>query len=385
MTSLFSLMLMTVLTSNILIILTVILLSNSKLLISVGYPVLISITGLIVLRLLLPLETPFMITVRLPEFISAAIAYIRRGFINTNGISISAWTIMYLTWIIGIIYYLYKYIQSYRAMIKKVHSCRHLTEEQPYKELLDEICNARRKNNNFQIVEANVDIPSIFGIRKPHIILPASMPSSISRQQIKLILSHEMFHHYNRDLIIKMIINLLAILYWWNPVCKILKRQTDDIMDMRIDFSLTNGDDTATAEYLYCLFTLKVAGSKTFDSEFDERHMVSVCRDKDFLEKRFEMMTSRKKRKVVVSLLSIIVAGVVFVLSYTFIFEAYFAVPEVQSIQSKTENISMYAIQNDDNSYSIYFNDQLLETVDSLEFFPVDKIYNSKGELINEN
>lgn len=385
MTSLFSLLLMTVLTSNILIILTVILLSNSKLLTSVGYPVLISITGLIVLRLLLPLETPFMITVRLPEFISVAIAYIRRGFINTNNISISAWTIMYLVWIIGSIYHLYKYIRSYRTMIKKVHSCRHLTEEQPYKDLLDEICNARRKKNNFQIVEANVNIPSIFGIRKPHIILPASMPPNIGRHQIKLILSHEMFHHYNRDLVIKMIVNLLAILYWWNPVCKILKHQTDDIMDMRIDHKLTDGDAATTAEYLHCLFTVKVASIETSDTEFDERHMVSVCRDKDFLEKRFEMMTSRKKRNIVVSLLSIIIAGVVFVLSYTFIFEAYYRTSEVEEVSSTTDELSIYAVKNEQGTYDIYLGGILVETVETLEQFPIDTIYNMEGELIHED
>ena len=42
-----------------------------------------------------------------------------------------------------------------------------------------------------------------------------------------------------------------------------------------------------------------------------------------------------------------------------------------------------YIIQNKDNTYDIYFNGDLIDTVDSLEYYSEDcKIYSSKEEAL---
>lgn len=380
MTSTLSLTLMAMLTSNILIILTVVILGNNKLLPKIGYPVLIGMTGLILLRLLFLFELPFTTSIRLPNHLSLVISSIRHPLWETNHILISIWSIFVCVWIIGFIISFSHYIYYYIKMIHVVKHHQIAKDDSPYSSILEQICREENIHNSFRIVIDDVDCPCLFGIIKPYIIMPLNIDKGMTQHEIYLILRHEIAHHFHHDLLIKLIINIITIIYWWNPLCKIMKHQADVILDMRIDHKLTNGDSDAITSYLNCL--IKVAENKSSPPCDNTNLTVSVCKNTGFLTKRFETLTYTKKHCMTLCSLALLSAIALFCLSYCVIFEAHYYNSEIKGVIKDLNEINIYAKINEKGNYDIYFGDTYIETVDSLEKFPVDKIYNVKGDLI---
>lgn len=379
MTSLFSLILMATLTSNILIAFTVVILKNKKIIITVGYPVLIGVTILVILRLLLLLELPITITIRLPKILSLIVAFLRHPFWVWQRYKVSIWSIFICIWIVGALILVLRYIYRYRKMYREISACCHCANPY-YISLINEICKEQNKKNNFCVIEAKVDTPCLFGIINPYIIMPKDYDKIMNQQELYFILRHETAHHFNFDLVIKLIVNIIVMLYWWNPICWIMRKQADVILDMRVDQKLTISDSNLITAYLKCL--VKVAENKVSCDSDDSNITVSACKNINFLTKRFEMLITGQKRSILISLLSILLAGAMFCLSYSFVFEAFHLNSEAQEVVKELGNIDIYAQINDKGTYDIYFNGIFLETVDSLEQYPVEKIYDVKGEMI---
>lgn len=60
--------------------------------------------------------------------------------------------------------------------------------------------------------------PSICGIIKPKILIPKAAVDNIDDKQFKHIIMHELSHLKNKDIIINLVITLLSIIYWFNPI-----------------------------------------------------------------------------------------------------------------------------------------------------------------------
>ena len=81
-----------------------------------------------------------------------------------------------------------------------------------------------------------VNVPTILATKKV-IFLPIS---SYSDQEMKDILLHESQHIKNHDLLIKQLINILSIIYWWNPFVYIYRKQIQLLIEMRVDSKITD-------------------------------------------------------------------------------------------------------------------------------------------------
>lgn len=46
---------------------------------------------------------------------------------------------------------------------------------------------------------------------------------------------HEYIHLQNNDFFIKILINLLCAIYWWNPFTRLLKKDLNQSMEIRCD------------------------------------------------------------------------------------------------------------------------------------------------------
>jgi TonB family protein len=60
--------------------------------------------------------------------------------------------------------------------------------------------------------------PVSMGIRTPLVVLPASLYQSISDDELRAILLHELAHIYNYDHVLGLLQRLVKALYWWNPL-----------------------------------------------------------------------------------------------------------------------------------------------------------------------
>lgn len=368
----FSTVLMTVITGNLLIILISIFLKNKKLLISVGYKLLAAFAIFTVFRFILPFEFPFTITIVLPEVLSKLISYIRHSFYTIGSLEISPWFVFEIVWATGVFVGLVLYFREHLIMRRFINLYgKDVTQAEPYVSLLKEVAPSAKRLHTFRIIELPyITSPMLYSFGTHNILLPREF--FLPKRDLYYVFCHEMSHHIHRDLWLKNLIRIIKIIYWWNPFCYLFKNQTDMILEMRVDESLTKANNERTAEYLRCLIHLAESASESEPTP-SSLAVPFLPGNKSNLQKRFELLCNQKKSTIyTVNILFTCITVLAFVLSYTFIFEARHYTEEVQAESFSLSFDNAYAVILNNGTYDIYLNDMLIENVDTLDYYPAD-------------
>lgn len=387
----FSTVLMALLASNIIAILIAIAFLKREFLLYVGYGSLALFVALALFRLLLPFEFPFTSNVLLPELLSKIISSFQRPQFYIARIGISYWHMFVLIWIIGSIVKLLYSIWNYRHAQNYIKRKGVDKAENPkYKLLLDEICRQHHKNNNFHVIELpTLAVPVIWGTRNPCIILPSAI--DIPSDKLHYILYHETLHYFRHDLFVKKAIHFLAIIYWWNPACVILHKRLNLLLEMYVDRAITQKNPDIIQEYTECLLFMKKEAER-ISSQLSNSLEENVCpliqpHDND-LEKRVVMLMKKPSvfQKACANILLATFIICTLGCSHLFVLEAaYYPTYDDQIILDPTAENTFFIVDEFSN-YEVYINGIHMETITSLEFYPKGiKIYNQKGELIDEN
>lgn len=69
-----------------------------------------------------------------------------------------------------------------------------------------------------------VDVPCVFGYVKPFILLPASIATSLSTEEVEAILLHELAHIKRNDYVINLIQQAMSVLLFFNPFAQLIGR-----------------------------------------------------------------------------------------------------------------------------------------------------------------
>jgi len=366
----FSTVYMTVLISNLLLILMILCFRNTKLLINAGYQLLAFFVMFISLRFLLPVEFPFVTTILLPEWLSKVVSQIRHPLFHLGNTPISIWSFLLIIWGAGIIYHLIKYIRLTKRIRHEIFSNAHeVTSMEPYASTLERICSECNRRNSFKVLKvAGISTPMLYGIRHPFILIPESL--TLSGDILYYTLLHETSHHFHHDLLTKQIVKLITILYWWNPLCYLLNHQVNTVLEMRIDHKAASSNKATILAYLNCLLHLAEQSSAQH-RQMGLSTMHLLPEHQDALTMRFQLLTHQKKRlSLTLALLALFITT--YISSYLVIFEAYYVSPEVleTTIGQTTDNT--YAVQKADGTYDVYFKDLFIENTTSLEYYISD-------------
>lgn len=380
----FSTVLMAVLTSNLIIIAIAICFRSNKILLSVGYKLLAVFLIFTLIRFAFPFEInkTFELGIArnivLPEFPSIIISYFLRALFEPFGLRISLWTLFEVIWVVGIIVQVIRYLRNLHKYEYFV-SCwsEDITEEEPYHSTLAKACGNRK--NSFQILKLpGIPSPCLYGIRRPRILIPADI--KITDKDLYYVIRHEVSHHYHHDLVIKRIVSILCMLYWWNPVCSIFQKQVNTLLEMRIDDSLVRNDPIVSLEYLSAL--LHIVESTDSSSKSSNNFIVSLSqKSSSTLTQRFDMVCNKKPHANIlmsVGLLALIIA--MYLGSYLVTFENRYFIENSNSEEDTAYMLdSVYAVPKDDGSYDIYYGDFFIENVETLENYYADiPIYNQQ-------
>ncbi len=389
----FSTVLMALLTSSILVGLIAIIFLHNNTLVCAGYKLLGIFVGLAVIRLIVPLEFPFTMNIRLAPMLSKIIALIRKPQIPILNATVSIWNIFVIIWVAGILFNLVRYIkQYYHAQDYILKYGRDRTKDIRYKTILDSICVQQKRKNSFRVMELpNMNIPIIYGLKNPYIILPDNL--SISEEQLYYVLYHEAMHHFHHDFFIKCIIRFFSIVYWWNPAFTILYKQTNTLLEMHIDEIITHKEVDITEKYAECLLYMKknsINHSSQQISDFLNREscLLVQSQDKDFKRRLIMLLQDfAMPKKIFTSIMLTVLMAGIYLASYSFIVEANYYVPQFVEESLFVPNAdSTYFIQNDDFCYEVYINGIYTETINSVDNYPKGiNIYNKKGEQVHEN
>lgn len=369
----FSSVLIAVLSSNLILILITVMLRKKNFFLSIGYRVLMAGLVISVLRILFPFELPNTKNIYFPKFISYIISRFLtpRFYIFNHWFSI--WELFLIVWGIGFLIGVYLSVKQYRQLKKVIalHG-KELTGNKEIQENIDKICLQKNACNCFKVYQCPmIKVPMVFGLKNPSILFPEGV--ELDNQQLYFVLYHEMMHHFNHDLFIQMIVQFLSILYWWNPACRVLKKQIHILLEMRVDEEVINHNPDGTLAYLECLLYLLKNHSKNISLP---EHMMGFINDNTILIKRFEMLTDPKVRykKCLVGTSVIVFSLIIYMSSYLLIFEVDYCSPEVLDRTFEVTAEDSFFIKNDDGTYDLYYNNERIDTVTSLEYYSDDII-----------
>ena len=146
-----------------------------------------------------------------------------------------------------------------------------------------------------------VSSPMVSGIISPTLFLP---DISLSDEEMKVILSHEIVHLRRRDLILKRLIVFVRCIHFFNPFVHLMAKKIDLDCEISCDLAATkNMNDEEKYSYMLTILNL-ISRAGLGNSEFS----VSIISGKDTLKRRFYKINNREKINKKVKALSAVVA-----------------------------------------------------------------------------
>lgn len=137
---------------------------------------------------------------------------------------------MAFLWLLGILLLLGRLFAGWKTHQKQMGAWEEAPEEVMQ---LFHRCIPRGKGN--VCIARDIKAPYISGFFTPTIALP---PVRWPEEDLRLILLHEWQHFCNRDQWIKLVFYGFCCVFWWNPVMWLLKRQLDQLLELRCDFKV---------------------------------------------------------------------------------------------------------------------------------------------------
>ncbi|MBQ8846614.1 MAG: M56 family metallopeptidase [Lachnospiraceae bacterium] len=187
-------------------------------------------------RLLGIVEFQFVRILRSEKLLPVVVRFFeKQPFQNILGnIQIRVIDLFYLTWAIGSVVlfciFLVKELRFRKEMKKGAEEpaedlaalCKKVTGEKPIGPRI--------------LVTPATKIPMIAGVFRPVVYLPTE---EYSEQELTYMLRHEWTHYKQRDVWIKLLVKLLCIVYWWNPVLYLLRYNIDFVLEVKSDLQVT--------------------------------------------------------------------------------------------------------------------------------------------------
>ncbi len=338
---------------------------------------------LVVLRLLVPMEFSFQQTISEKNIFPVLFLILYTPVLESVATGIYVYHFILLIWGLGILFFSIKNLLCYIRFLYIINREADLCDEK-IKKIIKKIEDTNKKSSNFIIIRTSkVSIPMYLGLFRPLIILPKI---ELSDHELYYILGHEATHYYNNDLWIKLFVECISIIYWWNPFVFLLKHEVDKILEIRVDMAVTKTlNEAEKVNYLECLIRI---AKETASTEISDFALSFDSRTVSVLSQRFHIVLDgeefkKSKIKNVILLISMIF---IFFLSSFFVFEPYSINPKDQEKTLELTPEDAYLIINADNGYDVYINNEYFASVTAIrDSYSNLLIYNNLEEaLLNE-
>lgn len=196
-------------------------------------------------------------------------------------------------------------------------------------------------------------VPMGIGLRRRIVLLPRL---DYTDEELYYILLHEFTHFANGDLYVKMGVSLLCIFFWWNPFVYLLRRNLDEVLEIKCDLCATAGlDHGEKADYLSVIISSLERAPEVISpmSHLPNARLIDLHK-KELLKKRFLLTASSGKSN---GTLCILLAAATFFISYSFMLQPRYSAPAEEistgwnTYEMTPENTQIYV--NEAGQYSI--------------------------------
>lgn len=350
--------------------------SNIDSIIQIGMKGILILIGIILIRLIFPFEFVFSYTVasrcvmpQMKDILNYSIVY-----------DFTIGHFLILLWILGMLFSTVKTIKTRLGFGKFMRRIPQLPSSHIHK-MLYAITQEDKSAKKFQVVYSKyVLTPMLYGFGNPYIILPAI---ELTEKEWFFVLKHELAHYHNKDLYIKMLIQLLKIIYWWNPMIYFLDSEINKMLEIRADFVATKQlTEYEKVEYLDCL--LKVAKNQPIENHnfYSIAFKSGEC---SLLKQRFYFMLKNYKYSNHINIRQFSkILPIIFLLcaSFIFVFEPYSMHPDDAIGIFKLDPKTSYLVINTKGGYDLYIDNNFTGRVEQIrDSYSNLKIYHHLEEV----
>ncbi len=158
-------------------------------------------------------------------------------------------------------------ILSHIRFALKLRSCRQL-DPQPLIDLLLRECDSLAVGRRPVVREVpSLAAPAVFGVFQQTICLPPGILESLSEQELRWVVRHELAHIRRRDIPVVIMASLVSVFHWFNPIVWLLVHRLRTAMEAAADQlalqTLSQSEASAYGSFLLRLAESSVAAKKS--------------------------------------------------------------------------------------------------------------------------
>lgn len=216
------------------------------------------------------------------------------------------------------------------------------------------------------VMTEKITSPMTYGFFKPVILLPSR---DYTKNELDFILRHECSHIKNKDIWVKLLIEIYCCVYWWNPLSFLLKKDLDFCLELqcdrqvikdlneneRIDYSrvlLDSLKERSCEKYPFLIGT-------EFSKKQDDKRIIQ--RFKTILRSDKEIACDKKHSVLFGTIASILVVSIIS-LSYVFIWQPHYDLQpedlchndELPGEATLIDNSNSYIYHNENGQYFLH-------------------------------
>ncbi|MCI8855805.1 MAG: M56 family metallopeptidase [Clostridiaceae bacterium] len=179
-----------------------------------------------------------------------------------------------------------------------------------------------------------------------------------SDEELYYILKHEYTHFLSYDILMKQVVMIFCMLFWWNPAVYLLKRDFDQAVEIKCDTFVTKKMSKAErTAYLKAILSSLHNQKSTAGMPYVS---TSLSKDDEFIKARFNAVMGQKKSKryYIMNACVIICYTLIILFSYLTILQPQIAAPDVTGpgdVEFDSEN--SYILHTNDGEYWLVIDD----------------------------
>lgn len=301
-----------------------ILIINTKLIKKVSITTMFFIISLIILRVIVNMEFSNNFILNDSILLPKVFRILQDGF-TINGYFLSFFKTLIIVWILGIIYLLIKNLIQHFLFLNSLSTQKKM-ENEKYNQILKNILTDKKINNhNIRVfICESINFPMIIGLKKPSIYLPNMI---FNEKEIYHLLSHEVNHYLGKDILKKVGVLVIKIVFWWNPLSNVFFDDFNHLLELQCDHRSTKDYNySEKKDYLNnILNVLEHLNSKNNIQPTNVIPMLVSKNSKKAIRQRFELILDKqhenKYKKLFYNTLICIISIIVFLSSYSFVIQ----------------------------------------------------------------
>ena len=327
------------------------LLRNTQFVARVDMRILILFSVLAIVRLVLPVEFPNTLVLPSVHLMTSLLNTARTTVVSLFSFEFTIIDLILILWGTGSLISLCRLFHRHRVLRRQFRTLPQIdiTALGIEQELLQD-----QLKSSTCLLLSGLTTPAVYGFIRPLILIPEDRSNIITAP----VLLHELTHFRQGDMWIKLILDLVVCLFWWNPLAYLLRISAQHALELKCDADVHACLDESQQIQYYQSLLEYYKQSQGKQHYLLALHVIGVAgARKDWrIKQRFDLgllpkNTNSKKRLNILCgflLLFLLVA------SYSFIIQP--AGPPPESGITAIDIESSYLLEKQDGTYDFYSN-----------------------------